>query len=371
MAKKKRGWIKWAVIAILIVGGIADIFIFFGDDIFKAPQPEGFVSASGRIEGRLTDVSSKVPGRIVEINFEEGDEVKAGQVLARISDDELQAKLRADEANLRLLQSQMVQAEIDVRLTTRQVESTKKQAEAQLGVAKAQLARADSAAEQAASDYERSKDLFDQGTVSRTQFEHDRLAHTLAVKEVEVTRKTLEEARANLDLAREMELSIDLKKARLKELEEGIASATAERDLIAVLLDECTVVAPIDGIVLDRIVDRGEVVNTGSAIASVVNPDDLYLKIFVPTAAMSKVKIGNEARIFPDGLEDIHFDAQVVKIAQRAEFTPKNVETRQQRTNLVFEIRLGSIDNTERMLKPGMSAEATVRLDESLDWARR
>jgi HlyD family secretion protein len=251
------------------------------------------------------------------------------------------------------------------------VESTKKQAEAQLGVAEANLARAESAAEQAASDYERSKDLFEQGTVSRTTFEHDRLAHTMAVKEVEVARKTLEEAEANLNLAREMELSIDLKKARLKELEEGIASATAERDLIAVLLKECTVVAPVDGIVLDRVVDRGEMVNTGSAIASIVNPNDLYLKIYVPTAAMSKVKIGNEARIFPDGLEETHFDARVVKIAQRAEFTPKNVETRQQRTNLVFEIRLGSIDNGERILKPGMSAEATVRLDDSLDWARR
>ena len=129
--------------------------------------------------------------------------------------------------------------------------------------------------------------------------------------------------------------------------------------------------APVDGIVLDRTTEIGEVVNVGSILLTMVNPDDLYMKIFVPTAQMNKLRLGDKARIYPDGIEDVFVEAEVTHVADRAEFTPKNVETREQRTSLVFEVRLGRIDNIERIVKPGMSAETAIRLDESIAWAIR
>lgn len=370
MKIRKKILIPIIIVAVL-VGAAIEIYFFFGDQLFAPPVDPAFVRASGRIEGRMIDVGSKLPGRVVEILVSEGQTVSAGDLLARISTDELDNQLAAALADQRALLAQKKQIGIDVELTQRQINSGIESAEARVGVAEASLMRAEASEEQALADFNRSKGLYDDGVVAKSVFEHRRLAWLVAQRETEVARRTLTEAQTALRLARESRLNISLKREQLAQLEEQIAAAEAQANLVRVQIADAEIRAPIGGVVLDLIAELGEVIGTGSVLLTMVNPDDLYMKIYVPTTQMNKLRIGDQARIYPDGMANFFAAAQVTYISERAEFTPKNVETKQQRTSLVFEVRLGHIENVKRQVKPGMSAESAIRLDDSAEWTAR
>ena len=133
-------------------------------------------------------------------------------------------------------------------------------------------------------------------------------------------------------------------------------------------VQDTQVTAPITGIITTKIVRKGEVVAVGTPLATMVNMDDLYLKVFLVTDQAGKVSLGDEARIYPDAFPGEGFDAYVQRIGEKAEFTPKNVETKSQRAKLVFEIKLQVKDNTDRKLKPGMPCDAIIRIDKDASW---
>jgi HlyD family secretion protein len=364
----KKKWIIRIVIFVVVLAVITEAIWFLAPGAFQTAEPEGFVRASGRIEGRNIEISSKIPGRVIELLADEGDELKAGEIVARISSEELEAAKRSAEANLALWINRKSQAELDLKLTGRQVESGINLAKAQLDVAQANLERADAVAEQAKKDHERYKQLSDDGVVPTAAYDQMRLADISAQKELEAARKTLSQAEVNLRQAEDARLTIELKRAAVDDAEKMIASAQAELDAAASRLADAVITAPVSGVVLERVVQPGEVISAGTPIFTMVDPDDLYLKIYVPNIQSGKLKIGNQARILPDAYPDRHFEAVVTLISERAQFTPKNVETKEQRVNLVFEVKLGKIDNSERLLKPGVTAEAVVRYDDSKSW---
>ena len=364
----KKKWIIRIVIAAVVIAVVAEAIWFLAPDLFQAAEPEGFVRASGRIEGRNIEISSKIPGRVIELLADEGQELHAGEIVARISAEELEAARRGAEANLALWINRRSQAELDLKLTSRQVESGINLARAQIEVAQANLERAEAAAEQAQKDHDRYKQLSEDGVVPAVTYDQARLANISARKELEAARKTLRQTEVNLERAEDARLTIDLKRAAVADADKMIATARAGLDAAESRLADAEITAPVDGVVLERIVQTGEVINAGTPIFTMVNPDDLYLKIYVPNLETGKLKIGNQARIIPDAYPEDFFPAEVTLISERAQFTPKNVETREQRVNLVFEVKLGKIDNSARRLKPGMPAEAVVRHDDSKSW---
>ena len=364
----KKRWIIRIIIIVVVLAVVAEAVYFLGPSLFPQGAAEGFVRASGRIEGRTIEVASKIPGRVVELLADEGQELRAGEVVARISSDELVAMRKSAQANLELWISRKTQAELDLRLTSQQVESGIELAKAQLEAAQANHERAEAAAVQARKDDERYKQLADDGVVPSVTYDQAHLARISADKELEAALKTVRQAEENLKLATELRLSIQLKRAAIDDAERMIETARADLDAAESRLADAEIIAPSDGVVLERIVEPGEVVNAGTPIFTMVNPDDLYLKIYVPNEQSGKLLIGNPARITPDAYPDRRFDAEVTRIAERSQFTPKNVETKEQRVNLVFEVKLGKIDNGERRLKPGMTAEALVKFDDAVDW---
>lgn len=365
---KKKRLIIGIVVVVVIIAIIGEIVWFMAPSLFTAPEPEGFVRASGRIEGRTVEVSSKIPGRVLELLADEGMELKAGQVIARMSSDELEASKKGAEANLALWINRKSQAELDLRLTEQRVASSISLAEAQLAAAQANQERAEAAAAQARKDFERYQDLEADGVVPRVSFDQAKLAHTSSQKELEAVKKTVQQAVVTLELAKETRLTIELKRAAIADSEKMIETARAGLEVAESRLADAVIRAPIDGVVLERIVEPHEVINPGTPILTMVNPDDLYLKIYVPNVEMGSLRLGNPARIMPDAFSNEHFSAEVTRISERSQFTPKNVETREQRINLVFEVKLGKIDNTARRLKPGMTAEAIVKHEDSRSW---
>lgn len=145
---------------------------------------------------------------------------------------------------------------------------------------------------------------------------------------------------------------------------EDVVIAQNEVNKLMADLNDTVIYAPISGQIVSKIVHPGEVISSGVPLVTMINMDDLYLKIFIPTEMIGKIQVGDEALIYPDSLPNTAFTAKVKKINSKAEFTPKNIETKSQRANMVFEVKLKIIDNKERKLKPGMPAEAQINLSE-------
>lgn len=150
---------------------------------------------------------------------------------------------------------------------------------------------------------------------------------------------------------------------------EDVIAFEKELERVKADLEDTKVAAPVSARVISKTVEVGEVVAGGTPIVTLVNMDELYLKVFLPTEISGKVSVGDEARIFPDAFPEEAFEAVVDKVAEKAEFSPKNVETKSQRAKLVFEIKLKIKENKNYKLKPGMPAEALIRIDQDIPWS--
>lgn len=135
-------------------------------------------------------------------------------------------------------------------------------------------------------------------------------------------------------------------------------------------LEDTLIVSPTSGTVVIKIVRPGEVVGVGTPLVTIINMDDLFLKIFLATDVAGKVNLGDEAKVIPDALPRESFDAVVTKIAEKAQFTPKNVETKSQRAKLVFEIKLKIKKNKDYRLKPGMPSSGIIKFKKKAPWKK-
>ena len=144
-------------------------------------------------------------------------------------------------------------------------------------------------------------------------------------------------------------------------------AALAEQQSV---LEDLSIIAPSPGIITNRVADKGEVVAAGAPLFSLVNLDQLYLKVYIPEPNIGKVRIGLKARIHTDSFPERPFDATVRYISSRAEFTPKEVQTPDERVKLVYAVKLYLDDNPDHCLTPGMPADAVIRWKENATWAQ-
>ena len=270
------------------------------------PLPDGLVQANGRIEGDMISVSSKYPGRIARITVQEGDSVTAGDVLAELEAGEIEAKVR--------------QAEQAAEAVRHEVEAMSSQCE------------------QTERDAERYDELYAEGTATRREAEQARLADTVAQE-----KRTAAEAQ--------------------------LKQAEAAYDEACIAQDELTLTAPADGVVTNRLHEPGVVIAAGSPVLTLIDLDKLHLKVYVPENRIGQLRLGLPAKIYVDAFPDQPYDATVSYIASRAEFTPKEVQTPDERVKLVYAVKLAVTDNAEHRLTPGIPADAVIRWDESVEWA--
>ncbi|MCX5751983.1 MAG: efflux RND transporter periplasmic adaptor subunit [Candidatus Saganbacteria bacterium] len=192
----------------------------------------------------------------------------------------------------------------------------------------------------------------------------------------------LRKAESNLNLA-EMEFTrysqllkqnaiqkqlYDEVESRYLAAKEDALAAKKELQKLTADLADAKITSPISGKIVTKIVQSGEVIGVGIPLVTIIDMNNLFLKAFLPTENIGKISVGDEAKIFPDAFSKESFDAFVNKISEKAEFTPKNVETKSQRANLVFEIKLKVKENRGYRLKPGMPAEAMIRVDKGVAW---
>lgn len=336
----------------------------------NARLPEGLIQANGRIEGDHVTVASKFPGRVRELLAREGATVAAGQVLARLDDAQTRAKVDQARQARAGLDAQVQAARTGLAVLRQDVPLAIETAEAEVARTRAMLKKAFAVETEAASDAQRFRDLAVRDEVSRQQLDQAELRLDVARHEVAAARSALDQAGKRLAQA-------GLGWKRIRSQEDELTALERQRDQAAAALTEIesvladlTITAPTAGTITTRMADVGEVVAAGSPLLEIVDLDRLYLKVYVPEVQIGKLRLGLPARIYTDSFPDQPFEATVQYIASRAEFTPKEVQTPDERVKLIYAVKLYVKENPDHRLTPGLPADAVVRWREEVGWVK-
>jgi HlyD family secretion protein len=293
------------------------------DRVLGRSMPEGIVKTNGRIEATQVDVAAKYPGRLVDITVEEGSEVKAGQVVGRVSSPEYEAQLRAAQSNVQ------------------RAEQASAEAESLIDQRKAVLAAAKS-------DFERGQQLVDKSIITQQTFDQ--------------RRRNYEGAEANVTGAT----------AQRDQADAAIKSAQADVERLESILRDLILVSPRTGRVQYQLARNGEVVAAGGKVLTILDLQDVYMTIFLPATAAGRLEIGGEARIILDPVPQYVVPATVSFVAADAQFTPKTVETSDEREKLMFRVKLqldaDVLKEYSRRVKTGVRGLGVVRTNAATAW---
>lgn len=332
--------------------------------------PEGLIQANGRIEGDHVTVSGKFPGRVSRIMVQEGDAVRTGDMIAQLDDAQVRARRTQAREGVAALEARIMAEGLNLQIMNKEVPITVETAKAGEEDAEAVMAKTEAAAHQAERDAKRFQDLAEKGMVDRQKSEQTDLARTSAVKDLESARtglkkaeKELSQAHLGWDRVRVKEKEIAALKAQLGQAKGVLAEAESN-------LQDLTIIAPSAGFVTIKMVNSGEVVSAGTPLIEMVDMDRLYLKVYVPEVQIGRIRLGLTARVSIDAFPDRSFPATVRFISHKAEFTPKEVQTPDERVKLVYAVKLYLDENPEHRLTPGLPADAVIRWKEDAPWVK-
>jgi HlyD family secretion protein len=320
-----------ALIALAVLG-------FIAWKVFGGPSlPAGFAAGNGRLEATQLYVSTKYPGRVKTVLVDEGDTVEPGQVVARMDTEALEAQLR--EALAKLQEAKDNRDVATANVSTRQSEVAVKQADY----------------EYADLQFRRSKGLVGKGAVSEQEAEIDN-ARMLS------SRAQVAGAKADLIGSR----------AQTQQALSAIAAAEANAERLRAEIKDAVLVSPIRARVDTRLAEPGEVLPAGGRVFSVLDLSDVYMYVFLPNEVAGKIALGSEARIVLDAAPQYPIAAYVSFVSPTAQFTPKTVETAEERHNLTFRVKLQipreRLRQYEALVKAGVPGMGYVRFDGGATW---
>jgi len=311
------------------------LFILFGTCSCTDETDRSRLQASGHVEATEVRISTKHGGTLISLEAGEGDEVRSGQVLAHFDTTDAELQLRAaraerasSDANLRLLLAGAREEEIAM-------------AAAQLSKARADLSSSER-------DLKRMKDLLSSGSGTEKARDDAGLRQEVAARSVESARENLAKLRAG---ARREEL--DFARARLEAAEARIAQIEQESE-------DAVIVSPLSGVVTEKLAEEGEILAPRTALLVITDLEHPWLNIYVGNRELPSIRIGQPVEVVTDAGPK-RYPGRITYIASEAEFTPKNVQTRDERMKLVYKVKVG-LENSERIFKPGMPAEAIFDL---------
>ena len=382
-----------AVLALL--GAVALVSFYF----YSRRENENVLRASGTIEATDVDISFQIGGRVIEVSAMEGQAVKAGDVLARLSSEELTERVHQIQASLEAVISQARQQQANVELRGSVVESQIVQARSQeeasrasvdrvragsrpqeVKVAEADLAQAEAQLIQRRADFDRASQLLKEGVVAQQQLDaaqaalrtaeaaRDAANQRLALVREGTRREDIAEAearfkaaQAGVGVAEAGRKEIDLQRAALDAAQARERELRAQLEGVKAQLGYTEIRSPLDGVVLTKNVESGEVVSPGTPVVTVANIAELWMNIYIPETQTGLVKLGQEVRVKVDSFPTESFKGKITFVSSESEFTPKTILTQEERIKLVYRAKV-SLENTQGRLKPGMQADTEIPL---------
>ncbi len=334
------------------------------------PLPEGLIQANGRLEGDRYSVSGKYPGRVRRLLAREGDWVEKGQLMAEMDAAQIEAKVQQAEAAVAVAQARLEAGKSGLEMLRNDVPLKVAAARADVDHAQALLGAARARVAQQQRDVRRLQTLLQKNTVDRERVEQAELALKVAQADVTTARAAVVQAQKQFAGAQLGYEQIKARESDVDALAAGVRQAEAVLAEAQSSLDDLGITAPATGRVMERIVDEGEVIAAGMPLFDIVNLDRLYLKVYVAEQQIGQLRVGLPARIHTDAFPSQPFSATVRYIASQAEFTPKEVQTPDERVKLVYAVKLYLDDNPDRRLTPGLPADAVIRWQEEAPWAK-
>lgn len=322
--RRRRAWrLAIGLLTVALIGGAGGLYWW------KTNHPElpaSIVAGNGRIEADEIDIATKFAGRIAELAADQGDMVKAGQMLARMDTRDLEASLKKAQAQVSLARKAIDEANANVAA------------------------------------------LNSQALLAKQEFER---ATALVAKGFQ-TKEVLDQRQQQLDGAN---AALRAAEARVIQAEHALDAATRDVDLYTVNIADNVLVAPRDGRIQYRIANVGEVLPAGGKVFTMLDIAYVYMDIYLPTTDAGRVRFGADARVVLDAYPNVPIPAKVSFIATRAQFTPKTVETKTERDKLMFRIRVRVDPDLLRArgdaVRSGLPGVAYIRTDPAVAWPER
>ena len=361
---------------------------------------ENQLPVSGNIELTQVDISFKVPGKLVELDVDEGTFVKKGTVIARIDREQVEQQRSRDEASVAASASQYQQMETSVRWQRETLESDIALRKAEVRAAQARLdlllagsrpqeiqqaeaAVADATAQrdQAKADWDRSQELFKNDDISKAQYDQYRMrlesttavlrqaAEKLALVKEGPRKEDIEAARAEVERAKAAQQASEANRLELQRREEDVkahladvARAKAQVAITQTQINDTVVTSPIDGVVLVKSAEVGEVLAAGTTVVTIGDIDHPWLRAYINETDLGRVKLGQPVQLTNDSFPGKTYPGHISFISSEAEFTPKQIQTREERVKLVYRIKI-DVDNSRHELKSNMPVDGEIQLN--------
>lgn len=387
---------KRIVLAVLLLAAAAAVFAFR----ITGRTPSNRIIVSGNIELTEVNIAFKTAGRLIERTVDEGDAVKKGQIIARLDRDQLSAQREREQAGLVSSESQLAQAQTALAWQKATVAAEVEQRKAEVAAAEARLAEmrngarpqerqdaraaveaAQSEAERARKDWTRAQTLHKNDDISTSQFDQFRTRWESAEAALKSAQEReglvlagprseqiagqaaqVERARAAVKLAQANELEMKRREQELATRRAEAARSKASLSLIETQLADTVATSPVDGVVLVKSADVGEVLAPGTTVVTIGDIDHPWLRGYVNETDLGKVKLGSRVKVTTDSYPGKTYNGRVTFIASEAEFTPKQIQTQQERVKLVYRVKI-ELENPNRELKLNMPADAEIVLE--------
>ncbi|MFZ1081126.1 MAG: efflux RND transporter periplasmic adaptor subunit [Candidatus Kryptoniota bacterium] len=292
------------------------------------------VDATGTIEATESSIAAQVSGRIIKMNYEEGSLLKKGDTLAEIDHRTLVQQVNQAQAAF-----EMAKQQYDLLINGARTEDLRvaeegvKQAEANFNLAQLSL--------------NRTQKLFADHSVSQSQMD-------AAQAQYDVASAQLKSAQQNSEKTQHYARPEEIRSAAAQ-----VQQAQAMLNNAQISFEHSFVTSPIDGTVLEKLLEVGDYANVGTPIYTISDLRTMKITVYVSEVDLAKIRLGDDAKVVLDGMPNHPFDGKVIYISPTAEFTPKNVETKEDRIKLVFAVKIG-IANFENYLKAGLPADAMI-----------
>lgn len=337
---------------------------------------ENLVQGSGRMDGDLVNLNAKYAGRIAVLNIQEGQRVSVGQSIAVLASPEYEAQKAQIEAQISARAQELSAKETELEIASKTIPESLSKAKANVSIKQHQREELDkniasqiSVLAQDKRDWERMKNLYEQNLIEKRQVEVAALKHQTSGDFL----SSLQQKRAQLNLAINVanselieatahQKTLHVMQQGLEALRSSLKALEASKTQIEAVLNEMTLRSSIDGVVVEKIANQGEVIGNGSVVATLLDPNSLYLKIFIDTKQNGNLHVGNDAVIFLDGKPNEAIPAKVIRIEQKAEFTPKEVSVPSDRIQRVFALHIKPL-SPQSTLKLGIPAVGVVSMD--------
>lgn len=382
------------LIVALLLAGVA-VYAFRN----AKKQPDNRLVVSGNIELNEVNIAFKTAGRLIERTVDEGADVKKGQILARLDRDQLQAQRERETAGLASSESQLTQARTALEWQKATLSADLDSRRADLAAAEARLAElrngarpqekldakaaVDAAAaevERARKDWERAQTLYKNDDISTAQFDQyrsraenadavlkqvkEREALVLAgprAEQIRAQEAVVERARAAVKMSEANAIEVKRRTEELTTRAAEIGRSRANLALVETQLSDTVAVSPVDGVVLLKSADPGEIIAPGTSVLTIGDIDHPWVRAYINEPDRQKVRLGQGVKVTTD-LPGKVFRGKVTFISSQAEFTPKQIQTQQERVKLVYRVKI-EVENPGRELKSNMPVDAEIVLE--------